>query len=118
MITRIASDVDFLSNATVHGGLVYVAGQVALNNPKASVTVQAEEIFASIDAILAEAGSDKNHILKADIWLTDIKTAPEFNAVWMKWLNEGKVPARACVESKFSSPDWYVEVAVIAALKH
>lgn len=117
MIKRLKADVPFLRAATVHGGIVYVSGQVALDSPGASVRAQSEEIFARIDEILQEAGSDKHHLLKADVWLTDISTVGDFNEVWMEWLGEGDIPARACVESKFANPDWYVEVAVVAVVK-
>jgi len=63
---------------------------------------------------LASANTDKTKILKADVWLTDIRRATEFNEYWLKWLPLDAMPARAMVEAKFSHPDWLVEVAVIA----
>lgn len=117
MITRFPSDVPFLSNVTVHAGTVYISGQVALDNAGASLKVQCAEIFQALDKALADAGSDKSHILKADVWLTDIRKASEFNEHWIKWLPTDAMPARAMVEAKFSHPDWCVEVAVIAAVK-
>ncbi|MCB1745355.1 MAG: RidA family protein, partial [Gammaproteobacteria bacterium] len=73
---------DRMSQAVVHGNVVYTAGQVARNAPGGSVTEQTRDILASIDALLKEAGTDKSKLLSATIWLSDIRTFDEMNAVW------------------------------------
>ena len=45
-----------------------------------------------------------------------MSTFNEMNAVWDAWVSPGNTPARACVEAKLASPDFTVEIAVIAAL--
>jgi enamine deaminase RidA (YjgF/YER057c/UK114 family) len=105
-----------MSQAVVHGDTVYTAGQVALRAPGASVTDQTKDILARIDELLAEAGSSKDKILTATIWLSDMDTFAEMNAVWDAWVAPGNTPGRACVESRLASPDFTVEVQVIAAL--
>ncbi|MBI1308899.1 MAG: RidA family protein [Proteobacteria bacterium] len=117
MITRFPSTAPFLSSATVHNGTVYTQGQVAFNKPGAPIAEQCADIFQALDTILEKVGSDKDHILSATIWLTDISTGPQFNEAWMKWLGADKMPARACIESRFINPAWHVEVALIAAVK-
>lgn len=104
-----------MSQAVVHNGVCYTAGQVAQGAPGASVTEQTQDILNRLDALLAEAGTDKTKILSASIWLSDISTFNEMNAVWDAWVPEGNAPARACVESKLAGPQWAVEIGVIAA---
>ena len=105
-----------MSQIVVHGGLVYLAGQVASGAPGASVTDQTRDILDRIDRYLAEAGTDKTKLLTASIWLTDIATFDEMNAVWDAWVAPGATPARACVEARLASPQYTVEIMVTAAL--
>ena len=104
-----------MTQAVVHGDTVYLAGQVAFDKPGASVTEQTGNVLARIDKFLGEAGSDKSKLLTATIWLTDIGDFGEMNAVWDTWVAEGNTPCRACVESALASPDFNVEIQVIAA---
>jgi enamine deaminase RidA (YjgF/YER057c/UK114 family) len=104
-----------LSKAVVHGDTVYLAGLTADKTRGKSVTEQTREILAMIDGYLAKCGSDKSKLLKANIWLTDIKTWAEMNAVWNAWLSPGNAPARATVEAKLASPNIDVEIMVTAA---
>lgn len=104
-----------MSGAVVHGNTVYLAGQVANQTAGKSVTEQTQEILSIIDSLLAEAGTDKSKILMANIWLTDMATFQEMNAVWDAWVSTGNTPARATVEAKLAAPQFKVEIAVIAA---
>lgn len=103
-----------MSQIVKHGDLVYLAGQVASGAPGASVSEQTRDILARIDGLLREADTDKGRILTATIWLTDIGTFEEMNAVWDAWLPEGCAPARACVEARLAAPHYTVEVMVTA----
>ncbi len=104
-----------MSAAVVHGDTIYVAGQVADKAAGAGVAEQTREILGIIDGILAEAGSDKTHLLSATIYLPDIATFAEMNAVWDDWVAKGHAPARATVEAKLAAPKYAVEIACIAA---
>lgn len=107
---------DRMSQAVVHGDTVYLAGQVALSAPGASVTDQTKAILAQIDDLLAEAGTDKSKALTATIWLCSMDDFAEMNAVWDAWVSAGNTPCRACVESpRLASPDFTVEIGLIAA---
>jgi enamine deaminase RidA (YjgF/YER057c/UK114 family) len=102
-----------MSQAVIHNKIVYLAGQVA---PGATVTIQTREILAGIDALLKEANTDKGHLLSATIWLTDMATFAEMNAVWQTWVVPGATPARATVmSSHLASAEFKIEIAVIAA---
>ena len=103
-----------MSQAVVHGNTVYLAGQVA-DDPSADVAGQTGQILAKIDALLAQAGSDKSRILSASIWLSDISTFGAMNGVWDAWVAPGCAPARATVQSALAAPPYLVEIGCIAA---
>jgi enamine deaminase RidA (YjgF/YER057c/UK114 family) len=105
-----------MSQAVVHGDMVYTAGQVAINAAGENATKQTEDILASIDALLAEAGTDKSKILSANIWLSDMNDFSAMNEVWDAWVVAGATPTRACVESKLAAPKFTVEIAVTAVV--
>ncbi|MCP5151039.1 MAG: RidA family protein [Ectothiorhodospiraceae bacterium] len=105
-----------MSQAVVHGGMVYLSGQVAQGAPGGSVTEQTRDILSRIDGLLAEAGTDKSKLLTANIWLVDIRTFDEMNAVWDAWIDPQNPPTRACVESRLAATRFTVEIAVTAAL--
>ena len=132
-----------MSGWVKHGNVVYTSGQVGEPGPEVdgaktamSVTEQATAIFAKIDALLAEAGTDKSKALQGQVWLSDIGTfagelAPrschgslaltpcallaEFNAVWDAWVTPGAPPVRCCTEAKLAFPWFTVEVMITAA---
>ena len=103
-----------MSQIVEHGDTVYLAGQVA-DDPNANITEQTAQVLKKIDTLLAQAGSDKEKILSAQIWLTSIGHFAQMNEVWDSWVPEGEAPARACIEARLASPDLLVEIGVIAA---
>ena len=104
-----------MSQVVVHGDTVYLAGIVANKTAGESVTKQTQEVLSIIDSHLAKAGSNKSTLLTATIYLTDISTFAEMNAVWDGWVAPGHTPARATVEAKLAAPQFTVEIACIAA---
>jgi enamine deaminase RidA (YjgF/YER057c/UK114 family) len=102
-----------MSQAVVHGGIAYLAGQVGA--PGASVTEQTRAVLGQIDRLLAEAGSDKSRILAATIWLADIGDFTEMNVVWDAWVDPANPPTRATGESKLAAPEYKVEIIITAA---
>jgi enamine deaminase RidA (YjgF/YER057c/UK114 family) len=104
-----------MSAVVVHGDTMYLAGQVANKAAGGSVTEQTRDILGIIDGLLAQAGSDKTHLLSATIYLSDISTFAEMNAVWDGWVAPGHTPARATVQAKLAAPQFTVEIACIAA---
>lgn len=103
-----------MSDIVIHNNTVYLAGQVGA--PGASVTEQTKAVLASVDALLAKAGTDKTKILQAIIWLADMNTFAEMNAVWDSWVPQGNTPARATGEAKLATPEYKVEVIITAAI--
>jgi enamine deaminase RidA (YjgF/YER057c/UK114 family) len=104
-----------MSQAAVHGNTIYLAGQVA-EDPSADVAGQTRQILASIDRLLAAAGSDKTRLLSATIYLADIGTFAQMNSAWDAWVPAGHTPARATVEARLAAPHYKVEIQAIAAV--
>ncbi len=104
-----------MSQAVIHGDTIYLAGQVADQTKGKGVGAQTKEVLATIDRLLAEAGSDKTRILSTTVYLADIATFAEMNAEWDAWVAPGHSPARATVEAKLAAPAYAVEIACIAA---
>lgn len=104
-----------MSAAVVHGDTVYLAGQVADAAAGRSVAEQTTDILATIDRLLAEAGSDKTKLLMVNIYLTDMATFAEMNSVWDAWVSQGNTPARATVQATLAAPQYTVEISAIAA---
>ena len=104
-----------MSEMAVHNGVCYLAGQVAAGGAT-DIAGQTREVLAAIDALLAQAGTDKTHILRAQIFLADITDFPGLNAVWDSWVVAGHTPPRATVQAALAKPEWKVEIVVTAAL--
>ena len=96
------------------GRLIWLAGQVA-EDPNADITAQTQSVLAQVDRLLAEAGTDKMHILSATIYLADMADYAGMNAVWDAWVPQGDTPARATVEAKLAHPKYRVEIQLVAA---
>ena len=92
-----------MSQAVIANGFVFLAGQVG--EPGTSVTDQTTAILNQIDALLAQAGTDKTRIVSAQIWMADMAKFAEMNAVWDAWVPQGHTPARATGESALATPD-------------
>lgn len=106
-----------MSQAVVCNGFAWLAGQVAPNAEKTnSVAEQTRHVLAEIDRLLVAAGTSKNNLLSASIWLANMDTFAEMNSEWDRWVVPGSTPARATVESRLAGPQYLVEIAVVAAV--
>ncbi|MGN8250075.1 RidA family protein [Pseudomonas sp. SMV7] len=103
-----------LSAAVTYGNLVFLSGQVPGDATDAAG--QTRQVLEKIDALLAEAGSDKDHLLSATIYLKDIGTDFDaMNEVWSAWLTPGQAPSRTTLQAELARPQVRVEISVIAA---
>lgn len=103
------------SRALTHNGIVYTAGQVP-DDMSLDITGQAKQVLAKIDALLAEAGTDKRRALTAQVWLRTIDDLAGLNAVWDAWVAPGQTPTRCCGKVEMNNPNCRVEILVTAAL--
>ncbi|MGB3027831.1 RidA family protein [Paradevosia shaoguanensis] len=105
-----------MSGIVINGNNVHLSGMTAAKREGRSVADQTRDILARIDELLADAGTSKEHLVQVNIWLSDIGTFNEMNAVWDQWVSPGNTPARATVEARLALPDIKVEIQVHAAL--
>lgn len=105
-----------LSEAAIHNGTVYLAGQIAEDLTQ-DIAGQTREVLGHIDRLLAEAGSDKSRILMCQIFIASSKDFAAMNAVWNEWVAQNNSPPRATVEAGLINPNRLVEVVITAAQK-
>lgn len=101
-----------LSKIVKYNGVAYLCGQVGDGD---TVAAQTSDCLNRVDALLEEAGSNRENILRAIIWVADIGDVAEMNEVWNAWIPQGHAPARACSEAKLGRAELKVEIIVTAA---
>ena len=104
-----------LSDMAVCNGVAYLAGQVP-DDTTQDITGQTAQVLATIDKLLAEAGTDKTRILMAQIFVANMKEFDGMNKAWDAWVAEGNAPPRATIEARLANPDYKVEIVVTAAV--
>ena len=105
-----------MSRIVKHNGTIYLCGQVCKDATQ-GIQEQTSSMLEKVDELLEQAGSDKEHILSATIYIKDMKYFGEMNGVWENWLPEGHAPARACVQASMARQALLVEISVVAAEK-
>ncbi|MGH6626309.1 MAG: RidA family protein [Burkholderiaceae bacterium] len=101
-----------MSQAVIHNRTVYLAGQVGKG---ATTADQTRDLLTQVERLLALSNSDKSLLLSATIWLADMEDFAQMNAVWDAWVDPRNPPARACGEVRLASPDYRVEMLIVAA---
>lgn len=109
------------SQAIVHAGLVYVAGQLPIvpgepDRRLADFESQARQVLANVIAIVEASGSSRELILRTTVYIADVSHWPAFNAIYAEMLG-GHRPARTVVPVAQLHYGYLVEVDAIAALK-
>ncbi len=105
---------DRFSAASVFNGTVYLTG---ITSRKEGIEEQTKEVLSVIEERLAAAGSDKDHILRVEIFLKDMKYFDEMNAIYDAWVSKTSKPCRFCVTADMSREATLLEVVVTAAEK-
>jgi enamine deaminase RidA (YjgF/YER057c/UK114 family) len=113
-VTRHLSDAQF-SRIVTHGDVVHLAGQPAKDR-SAPVKAQTAEVLRSIDALLAQAGTNKSRLLTAIIYLADMRQKAQMDEAWLEWVDPENPPSRACVETRLGNLGSEVMIRVVAAL--
>lgn len=107
------------SQAVVHNGLVYIAGQLPIDGAgnkrtDATIEVQTQLVLENIRAILLEAGSDVSRILQMTLYVANIDDWGAINAIYAQFMGSHR-PARAVVPVPHLHYGLGLEVQVIAA---
>jgi enamine deaminase RidA (YjgF/YER057c/UK114 family) len=100
------------SKIVKHRGVAYLSGQVAEGD---TIQEQTTECLRRVEALLIKAGSSRENMLRATIWLADMSDFAGLNEIWNDWVPEGFAPARACGEAKLARAELKVEIIVDAA---
>jgi enamine deaminase RidA (YjgF/YER057c/UK114 family) len=103
-----------MSRIVKHNGVIYLCGQVC-KDASQGIEKQTSSMLDKVDELLEQAGSDKEHLLSATIYIRDMNDFSQMNEVWDNWVPEGLAPARACVEASMARDALLVEISVIAA---
>jgi 2-iminobutanoate/2-iminopropanoate deaminase len=105
--------------AVQHGNLIYTSGQIPLTKDGVlsgeDIATQTHQVMKNIEAILVEAGTNMNRIIKTTCFLSDMNNFAAFNDVYKSYFDLN-FPARSCVEVARLPRDVLVEVEVIAVL--
>jgi 2-iminobutanoate/2-iminopropanoate deaminase len=109
------------SQATVHNGTVYVAGQLPIDaatgeKKTGEIEEQAQLALQNLGAILKAAGSDLSLVLKVTVYLSDIALWGRVNAVYARVFGEHR-PARAVVPCGDLNHGFKIEIEAIAAVQ-
>jgi len=109
------------SQAVVHNDLIFISGQLSIDpitGKKIFGTVEeeTERILQNIALILEKANSDKNHVLKTTIYISDIAFWDQLNKVYSQFFNNHK-PARSVVPTNKLHFGFKVEIEAIAVVK-
>ena len=105
-----------MSRIVIHQDTIYLCGQVCADAAQ-DIEHQTQTMLDKVERLLVDAGSDKQHMLSATIYIKDMQDFPAMNMVWDNWVPEGHAPARACVQASMARPELLVEISVIAAKK-
>jgi 2-iminobutanoate/2-iminopropanoate deaminase len=106
------------SQAIVANGFVFVSGQLALDPAHSelvgtTIEEQTEQVMKNLAAILAEAGSSLDRLVKTTVFLVDLNDFPGMNAVYAHHVGESP-PARATIEISKLPSGALVEIEAIA----
>ena len=108
------------SQAIVHNGLVYVAGQLPINptnreQPVGPIEAQTEQTLRNVEAILKEAGSSLSQVVQMTIYISDISLWSRVNTAYAQVLGDHR-PARAIVPTRDLHYGYQIEIQAIAAV--
>jgi len=105
-----------LHGLTIHGDTVYTAG-LGADDITADMAGQTRQICTKIDTILEMAGTDRHHLIRAHIFVTDMTKKPDMDAVWLDWLEAEDLPCRATIGvADLGDTRRLIEVVITAAL--
>ena len=107
------------SQAIVYGNMLFTSGQIPINPENgeiegADITAQATQVMKNLSAVLEEAGTNFNNVIKTTCFIADMADFAAFNEVYSKYITSA--PARSCVAVKTLPKNVLVEVEVIAAI--
>jgi len=109
------------SQGNIFGNLIFTSGQVPLDPATGEIVgttieEQTEQVLKNVKAILEEAGSSMQNVLKTTVFIKNMNDFAAMNAVYAKYFTEGSYPSRSAVEVARLPKDVLVEIETIAYL--
>ena len=109
------------SQANIFGNLVFTSGQVPLDPTTGTIVgttieEQTEQALKNVKAILEEAGSSMQNVLKTTVFIKNMDDFAKMNAVYANYFTEGSYPSRSAVEVARLPKDVLVEIETVAYL--
>jgi 2-iminobutanoate/2-iminopropanoate deaminase len=109
------------SQGNIYGNLIFTSGQVPLDPVTgeivgSTVEEQTEQVLKNVKAILEEAGSSMDKVLKTTVFIKDMNDFAVINEIYAKYFTEGAYPSRSAVEVSRLPKDVLVEIETIAYL--
>ena len=109
------------SQAIVANGFVFTAGQIPLDPAtgdivQGDVVAQTEQVFRNLAAVLDASGATWNDVVKATVFLIDMKDFPRVNEVYGRVMGDAR-PARSTVQVAGLPRGVSVEIDLIAAVR-
>lgn len=110
-----------LSQAIRHGDTVYVSGNVPVDPEtgelvEGGVGPQTRQVLENVEAILEEAGTSMENVVRTGVFMTDMDAFGEMNEVYEEFVTD-PYPARTAVKAEMANPDILVEIDVVAAME-
>lgn len=108
------------SHVAIHGGLVYVSGQLPVDRHGTALSdqafdVQARQVLHNLDRCLITADTDRSRLVSVTVYVTDVGQWPTFDAIYADWIGQHR-PARAVTGASRLHYGAAVEVQAVAAL--
>ena len=108
------------SQAVVHGGLLFTAGQVAIDPSTGELVEggfedQARQVVRNLGHVLAAAGCSFGDVVRATVYMADMADFPQLNAIYAEAMGDHR-PARSTVEVAGLPKDARVEIDLIARI--
>lgn len=107
------------SQGIVFNSMLFISGQLGVdkdgNKHLGSVEEETKTALSNLDAILEEAGSDRFHVLKTTVYISDISLWDRVNKVYSEFF-KGHKPARAIVPTRELHYGFKVEIEAVAAI--
>ena len=113
-IIRSGAEENF-SDFVIYNGVVALRG-VTANDQSASIEQQTSDCLSQIDSFLAKAGTRKDRLLTATVYISDMANKNGMNASWKAWIAAGEKPIRATVQTPLATANTLVEIVVTAAV--
>ena len=103
-----------ISEVVAAGDILYLSGQAC---GEGDIKNQTAQVLKRIEELLEANGSDKDHLLRVEIFLSDVRDFTDMNELYDAWLADSPKPARACMVTDLVQESFRLEVVVTAAKK-